>query len=323
MLVFFLISNFKFPLFFCVFQSVVALSASEQQHNGAWRSNMEYRYKVQTQTLTAIPNLKNQWVGLLTRADLTIHPVSKDVLLGKLKNVQYREWHDSLPNGPTQQPESEHSYQPMEVNTKPFEIRMNQGAIHSIAVDKDMTNVELNQLKSILSQLQVDIQPRNWLSTARSHLPENNYNEDNDSQALYKVMEPTITGKCETVYDISRVPMYLAQTYTESNSEIPMEKDDYFYEVFKSKNYTNCEQRMGYHFGINGLNDWKPNTNNMGSLSKSAVSRIVLSGSFKKFTIRSSVTTNRVVKANPGLFLSNSLTENVNCFFLLKNFLLR
>lgn len=263
---------------------------------------MEYRFNVQTQTLTAIPNLKNQWVGLLTKADLTIRPVSKDVLYGKIQNGQYREWHDASPEGSAYQSGNKNSFQPMDVNTNPFEIRLNQGVIHSIAVDKDMTNVELNQLKSILSQLQVDIEARNFLYSPRSHLPENNYNDDNDSQALYKVMEPTITGKCESVYDISRVPMYLAQTYTESNSNIPLQKDEHFYEIYKTKNYSHCDQRMGYHFGINGLNDWKPNTNVMGSLTKSSVSRIVISGAFDKYTIRSSVTTNRIAKINPGWF---------------------
>lgn len=216
---------------------------------------MEYRYQVKTQTLAAIPNLKNQWVGLFTKADLTIRPISKDVLIGKLQNGKYSEWHDELPKGPTHQPEKELSYQSMEMNTETFEVRLRNGAIHSIAVEKDMTNVQLNQLKSIISQLQVDVQARNLINDKYNYLPHNKDQknaDDHNQQALYKVMEPTVTGKCETTYDLSRVPLYLAQAYPDYDSAMPLEKHEHFYELFKTKNYSNCEQRMGYHFGVNG-----------------------------------------------------------------------
>lgn len=283
-----------------------------QQNNGAWRPDTEYKYAVRTHTLTAIPNLKNQWVGVYTKADLTIRQLAKDKLIGKLHNGQYSEFHDALVDGPAQhKPDHELKYQPMEINSKPFEIRMDNGIVHSIAVDKEMTNIELNRIKSILSQLQVDIQARNAIYDERNHLAQNKDTEDNDNQAAYKVMEPTVTGKCETNYDISRIPEYLAQNYPEvngnGNANVPIGDSDYVYEVTKSKNYSNCEQSMGYHFGVSGLNDWKPNTNVMGSLSKSAVSRVIITGNFNEYLIRSSVTTNRVVKANAGKNRLNSL----------------
>lgn len=275
----------------------------QQQNNGAWRANTEYKYTVRTHTLTAIPDLKNQWVGVYTKADLIIRQLAKDKLIGKLQNGQSSEFHDKLVDGPAQhKPDHELQYQPMEMNTKPFEIRMDNGIVHSIAVDKEMTNIELNRIKSILSQLQVDIQARNAINDERNHLAQNNDAEDNDNQAAYKVMEPTVTGKCETNYDISRIPEHLAQNYPEVNgaNAAPLGDADYVYEVTKSKNYSNCEQSMGYHFGVSGLNEWKPNTNVMGSLSKSAVSRVIITGNFNDYLIRSSVTTNRVVKATTG-----------------------
>lgn len=281
----------------------VAYGAAEQQqrNNGAWRPNTEYKYSVRTHTLTALPNLKNQWVGVYTKADLTIRQVAKDILIGKLYNGQHSEFHDALANGPAQhKPDHELQYQPMEMNAKPFEIRMDNGIVHSIAVDKAMTNIELNRVKSILSQLQVDIQARNAINDERNHLAQNNDAEDNENEAAYRVMEPTVTGKCETNYDITRVPEHLAQNYPEINANVPISDADYVYEVTKSKNYSNCEQSMGYHFGVSGLNDWKVNTNVMGSLSKSAVSRVIISGNFNEYVIRSSVTTNRVVKAAAG-----------------------
>lgn len=285
-----------------------------EQQNGAWRQNTEYRYKVQTKTLAALPNLKNQWVGTFTKADLTIRQQSKDVLIGKIQNGKRSEFHDALPTGDPVEyvPEDKLDYQDMEMNTKPFEIRLDDGAIHSIAVDKDMTNVQLNQLKSILSQLQLDIQGRNLMENRRGHLPQN---DDDQNQALFKAMEPTVTGKCEMYYDVSRIPMYVAQTFPESNSNIdPLKPEDNVYEIFKTKNYSNCEQSMGYHFGLDGSNEWKPNTNRMGNLAKSAVSRVLITGKLNKYTIRSAVTTNRVVMANSGLCFFSSFIQSFQGF---------
>lgn len=253
----------------------------------------------------------NEWVGVFTKADLTVRPISKDVLLAKLDNGRYSEWHDALEEDPaSRQPEDDRRYEPMDVHSKPFEIRMKNGAIHSIAVDKDMTNVQLNQLKSIISQLQLDMEARNLIEKPRNYLDRND-EDDDKRQDSYQVMEPSVTGKCETQYDIVRVPLYLAQAYDEFDSRMPLEKDEQVYEVTKTKNFERCEQRIGYHFGVSGLNDWKPNTNRMGSLSKSSVSRVVITGSTDKYTIRSAITTNRVVKASPRMysFLSKSIQK--------------
>lgn len=271
---------------------------------GAWKSDREYRYVLHTRTLAAVPHLKNHWTGLITKADLTIKPQSKDVLIGKLQNTVVAEWDDELVNGWNQPlPERDLRYKSMNMDTKPFEIRLDNGAIHSVAVDKSMTNTELNHLKGIVSQLQVDIRGRNLMKHRDNQMPNFNDEKNENSQPVFKVMEPTVTGKCETLYDIVKLPKYLAQTYPEYNhNHIDRHENDYFYEITKTKNYTNCEQRVGYHFGISGSNDWTVHSNTMGSLSKSAISRIVITGAYNDYTIRSSTTTNRVVKQNPSKY---------------------
>lgn len=248
-----------------------------------------------------MPDNKNQYVGVMTKADVTIRPFSADVLIGKVSNGFSAEYHDEYsPQDTPRDLEKKLKYQTFEdLNTKEFEIRLRKDVIHSVAVDNRMTNTQLNQLKGILSQLQVDLAAENVIKCSRNQLPDRSEN----NQAVYKVMEPTVTGKCETLYDISPLPEHIARSYPEykrsaiaSGSRV----DEPFFEVTKTRNYSNCEQRLGYHFGISGANDWKPNTNAMGDLFKSAVSRVVASGSYDKYTILSSQTTNRVVKIDQG-----------------------
>lgn len=269
---------------------------------GAWKPNYEYRYEVQSKTLTALPNLKNEWVGLTTKADLLIRKQSDDVLVGKLKNTKYAEINGELPNGWEQEiPLEKLDYKPMNMNTEPFEIRLSNGTIHSIAVDKSMTNTELNHLKGVLSQLQVDLRARNLIKKSKlNDLPDSEMEKNKESQPLYKVMEPTVTGKCDTVYDIVKLPDYLVRSYPEYKSIDSLEEDGKYFEITKTKDYSKCDQKMEYHFGLSGSNDWKVGTSSMGSLSKSGLSRIIIKGNYKDYTIRSSSTINRVVKENPG-----------------------
>lgn len=297
-----------FCFVFSIFQIkfIVALSSATGHGNqGAWNVNTEYHYKLNTKTVTALPNLKNQWSGLFTRADLTIRLKSNNVLIGKVQNGEYAEYNHELT--PEQQQHQHQQYEQFEhlnyqqfedLNTKPFEIRLRNNAIHSIAVDETMTNTQLNQLKGIISQLQVDLAAQNAIPYKYNQLPETNgYN-----QAVFKVMEPTVTGKCETLYDVAPLPEHIAQSYPEYNRDYVQQPNEYFYEVTKTRNYSNCDQRLGYHFGISGSNDWQPNTNSMGDLFKSAVSRIVISGTYDNYIIHSTKTVNRVVKQHFGNF---------------------
>lgn len=248
-----------------------------------------------------MPDNKDQYVGVMTRADVVIRPISSDVLIGKVTNGVSAEYHDEYsPEDSTRDLDKKLKYQTFEdLNTKEFEVRLRKDVIHSIAVDKRMTNTQLNQLKGILSQLQIDMTAENVIKCSRNQLPDRS-----DIQSMFKVMEPTVTGKCETLYDITPLPEHIVQSYPEykRDSRLPTANEPFF-EVTKTRNYSNCEQRLGYHFGISGANDWKPNTNSMGNLFKSAVSRIVATGSYDKYTILSAKTTNRVVKIDQGKYI--------------------
>lgn len=177
--------------------------------DGAWKQNQEYRYKLKTRTLTALPELNNQWVGVVTKARLSIRPQSEHLLIGKVSQAEYAEIHQQLPQGwNSDLDDKQLAYQNWPLSEKPFEIHLKNGAIRTMSVDRTMTNDQINQLKAIVSQLQVDTKAQNEIKCKHNQLPEKDYNN-----AVYKTMEPTVTGKCETIYDISPLPEYLTQTH--------------------------------------------------------------------------------------------------------------
>lgn len=205
--------------------------------------------------------MASQWAGVVSKAQLSVSRLNENVLIAKVSHPEIAQINAELPSGWDSHMEEEQlEFQPMTLSSRPFEIRLKGGAIHSLAVEKSLTNEEVNQLKGIASQLQVDLRAKNLIKCKYNQFP-----EEGKINAVYKTMEPTVTGACEMLYDISPLADFNIQSRPEW---VPMpelkENGQFFIEVVKTKNYSNCDQRMGYHFGITGMSEWKPNSNQMG-----------------------------------------------------------
>lgn len=220
--------------------------------------------------------MASQWAGVVTKAQLSVRRLNENVLIAKVSHPEIAQINAELPSGwDSHMDEEQLQYQPMTLSSRPFEIRLKNGAIRSLAVEKSLTNEEVNQLKGIVSQLQVDLQAKNLIKCKYNQFP-----EEGKINAVYKTMEPTVTGECEMLYDISPLADFTIQSRPEWVPMPELKENGQFIEVVKTKNYSNCDQRMGYHFGITGMSQWKPNSNQMGeffSVSFKSNSHYILS----------------------------------------------
>lgn len=230
---------------------------------GAWNRNTEYKYEFNSRTLAAIPDLADQYAGVITRGYVTIRPKDKNTLIGNIVKAEYATINDVLPRGyKTQFTGKQLQFQPMPIQrTKPFEIFLkNGGVIKHLAVDKSVTNEEANQIKAIASIFQIDMAGANKINSSLNIEPENE-----EISGIYKTMEPSVSGKCQALYDVSPLPRYIVQTRSNWAPMPQLDKQQNLIQVTKTLNYSNCEARVGYHFGISGMTDAKPNSNQMGS----------------------------------------------------------
>lgn len=128
------------------------------------------------------------------------------------------------------------------------------------------------------------------------HSKLNSIPKSDENTGVYKVVEDTVEGECEVLYDVTPLPKYVLRRMPYLAPQPQLAGQGQFIEIMKTKNFTSCSQRPGYHFGLTGMSDWEPTTNKMSNfLSRSSVSRVILSGSLKSYTIQSSVTTNKVI----------------------------
>ncbi|XP_046405328.1 vitellogenin-like [Ischnura elegans] len=273
------------PLLVCL---AVGLASAEY----AWKPNTEYKYVVEGRTLVALHQVANDFVGVLSRATLTLQPTTANDVFAWLSDSQYSPVQLTLPGGWTSRiPEKALNYKSLPLSSKPFQIKFKNGVVDGLVVNKDLSTPEVNFIKSVVSQLQVDTQGTNGIKWEKEgQAPQRTRNN------VFRTMEDTITGQCEVMYDISALPMYAVQINPEL---VPMPNligGGRVYDIVKTKNFSNCDKKVAYHFGFTGLSNWEPGANQMGHFfSRSGISRIAISGSLEKYTIQSSVTVNKIV----------------------------
>lgn len=227
-----------------------------------WKLNQEYRYDIKARTLTGIPELKNQYVGIMAKGQLVMQVKSANQLVGQLNHFQNAHFHEELSEGWYQEiPEERLSYKESPINNKRFEINYTRGVIQNVTVPATMTNEEVNQLKAILSQLQIDASGKRSIDCRHNQFPELTNPRPTGS---YKVMEPSVTGECETHYSVSPLPDYINAYQVQEEFDESIKVQGKLIEIVKTMNYSNCDTRSGFHYGITGDSDFKPNTNQMG-----------------------------------------------------------
>lgn len=262
-----------------------------------FKDNTEYVYRVDGRSLTSLHELSDQYSGIFIKAKLHVSPRSDGKLQAWISESQYAQIHSQLPDGWNSEiPESQLSYKQLGLSKKPFQIISQNGLIKSLVVEKDVSNWEANVIKSILSQFQLDLQGRRAVDSHASTLP-----SDENMEGVFQTMEDTITGETETNYDIHRLPEYLVESQPWLVPQKQLQAHGKLYEVLKSKNYTTNRALPAYQYGFGEVEEGKPTGNRMGDfLTRSAISRVILTGQLSKYTIQSSQTVNKIL-INPTL----------------------
>lgn len=277
---------------------------------GAWEQNKEYTYKLLGRTLKPSPESNSKFVGVISRAYMIIRPQSNNLLIGQITRAEYGKVNETLSEEWISNLDSR-KLDSWPLN-KPFKIHLENGVIRSLSVDNSLTNYEVNQLKVIVSQFQVDTNAQNQIQLSENQLPEKYHNT-----AFYKTMEPLVTGNCETVYEISAIPDYLLRAHPEWIPLPELKREGDFIQISKSRSHINCHETSGHLLDMAGRKDSYTNElhlnqmrdSNNHNLYVTEDRRVFVSGTLERYTIQSSITFNKV---NNVLDNRLTLTDLVN-----------
>jgi hypothetical protein len=193
-------------------------------------------------------------------ARLIVQSTSPETLRAKISQPRYSQVHTRLEDGwDSDIPNSQINLQNFPLNNEPFEIKMKNGVVRDLIVDRDLKTWEVNVLKSIVSQMQVDTEGENAKKSKHNQLP-----EGKQPFAMFKVMEDSVGGECEVLYDISPLPEHVLRNNPELAPMPEFRDDGDMISLVKTKNYSNCDQRVSFHNGLNGRDKLEPGSNDNG-----------------------------------------------------------
>lgn len=233
--------------------TVGAVLADQRNHRYAWNTENQYKYLIQSRTLASLNNDKNV-TGIQFKGVLTVQFESPSTMIASITNPQYARVNTELQDWETIIPDETLLFHEFPLSKPIFEINIRKGIIEELLVEHDMPTWEVNFVKGIVSQLQIDTQGENLIMDEETQMPL----YDEQPIGTYKVMEDSVGGKCEVVYDITS-PEDLQQSMTELN-ELMLNPQDLqqFIQIRKLKNYNKCEQQRDYSRGFSE----KPNLSN-------------------------------------------------------------
>lgn len=211
-----------------------------ETHEYAWNKGKEYKYLVQSTTMTSLGD--NEATGIMMKGILVVQAVTPNTLYGKVSELQYAH-KEKIPKTQPHEgsQEQDETYHNVPISGKSFQIAVENGVIQEVMVQKEVPIWEVNILKSLISQLQVDTNGENIIPSKYNQMPE----DVQQPFASYKVMEDSVGGNCEVIYDIVPLEENLAKNKPEM---IPLPSLDgkNFIEIRKTKDFKNCKERHNY-----------------------------------------------------------------------------
>jgi len=219
--------------------------------SSGWKPGYEYVYKVQSRTLVGIEGKRNQYAGVeLKIPQLRVQVRDPNTLVVKPENVRVQKVHQKLSEGWTSDDTDAQQLQEAETSAlqQPFLMHMEKGTVKNILVSGSLTPEAANIQKALASALQMDIQQTNSIERASAHANQLTGLGSKDEQVIYRTMEDSVNGECETLYDISQLPAYMVK---EDPSQIPVPEacpGDKFFEVVATTNFSNCDNKPAFNF---------------------------------------------------------------------------
>jgi hypothetical protein len=201
----------------------------------SFKSGNEYRFFYDGQILTGIPGSSRQHSGSRIQAMVVLQFRGGNVVM-KLNHVRVGKMNRKVPEPRAQLPfelfESvEIEPRLLEKLLKPVKFAYTSGLIHDIVFDRSEESWSANIKRGVLNMLQVNLKEQSSTDNTEMKLL-NTIDTDAKSPRFYRVMEKTLEGECEVLYEIEHLP---SRYYYSDPKEIM--------NVTKSINFERCNRR--------------------------------------------------------------------------------
>ena len=239
-----------------------------------WRPEHEFTYRFESQVLTGIPQIRNQYSGLKLTSNVLIQTKSDYSLIVKFLNpkfvvvnqeLQLRQGRPIIPAPHEDIPEPLGKYL-----KESFQVNLKAGVVESFFVEESEPVVVTNIKKSLLSQLQMDLSGIRRSEIPRTNaIPKGNAEEElvggEGKKTFFSTEESTLNGDCQVDYNMVPLAHYESKNIEAAIKEEELElkvmniltgpkseggekecEGKQYWSVTKTLNFDNCRQRPVY-----------------------------------------------------------------------------
>lgn len=191
-----------------------------------WSQGKEYRYDWTSQVLSGIPELNSQYSGLRLVGKIIVHADSDSTLKLRVEGPKLRVYNDVLEldedylvvgSGSREEELSRDMGKWLET---PFKVYHKEGLVEKMEFEKEEPEFIINIKKGLMSKLQLDFSK----SKSDESLNQNQIQRGQYSLPVFKTMEGSVVGECETTYTVNKLPSHMSLEFEQRE-----DKRDYYY----------------------------------------------------------------------------------------------
>ncbi|XP_052257469.1 uncharacterized protein LOC127862411 isoform X2 [Dreissena polymorpha] len=194
---------FLLAVAYAVCQMESQVSASDTSYS----VGKEYVYDYETQAITGFPKGGKIWSGLRVSSQVIVQVSAADRLIVQLISPQVSKLNEEVDAGDPRQEllPSELFQELSDADTerlnqdlrKPVTVKYMRGHVQELATEMDDPDHSLDIKRGLISLLELNFNERQSLDSDRPVI------RDDGKPVIYRVIEPSVSGDCETTYRLS------------------------------------------------------------------------------------------------------------------------
>jgi hypothetical protein len=176
----------------------------------AFQPGKQYKYFYIGQALNGVPQASKQHSGTQIQAVVILQMESQDTMLLKLKHIRIGSLNRKIVNPRLRVPFR--TFHPVPVLPEfvrdlemPIKFQYTNGLITNIIHERHDSSISVNVKRGVLNLLQVNTLERGSVDTDHLRLT-NDFAPQLGRSKVYKVMEKSVEGECETLYSVAKLP---------------------------------------------------------------------------------------------------------------------
>jgi len=234
---------------------LVGCAFASHQSEWRWQSGRQHVFKYSGRLLTGMPQLAAHYSGIAINATVLVDVLEQNKLQLSLEHPRFAKISERLEARMNSQdgrdgqnwrelylPEmTEVDSEIRRLLEQPIIFELYHGEIRQAKISRQEPEWSVNFKKSLALLFQTKVDSSAWQ-------PEGNHISEAQTDRYWRTKEEGIDGICEVTYQVNELPKYMIRDRPELIPQPEKCEEQRYFEVVKTKNVNECDQRSAFSF---------------------------------------------------------------------------